>query len=131
MKALDTNPATLARILEASDSTVRNYIYRETKPGYEVLEKLYRSFRHINLPWLFGEPGEPLLTGAGGAVSNNKNFRNSQAIGHVGRDAINNRDVTHNHDASARKLAAATREIELLKEQLADKERTIQILLSK
>jgi transcriptional regulator with XRE-family HTH domain len=136
IQALGITPAALSKILGASDSTVRNYIYRDTKPGYEVLEKLYRSFRHINLPWLFGEPGEPLLTDAGeaaGAVSNNRKFSRSLIVGHQSGGT-----ATQNQGTSASEQAAMQRELEFLRSQvadrertIADKERTIQILLNK
>jgi transcriptional regulator with XRE-family HTH domain len=69
VNALGTNVGALARVVGVSDSTMRNYIDRESKPGYEVIEKLYHSFKHINLPWLFGEPGEPLLPGVNSALT--------------------------------------------------------------
>jgi transcriptional regulator with XRE-family HTH domain len=67
--ALGTNPGALSKILGISPSTLRNYLDRDSKPGYEVIEKLYNSFKHINLLWLFGEPGEPLLPGVNSALT--------------------------------------------------------------
>jgi transcriptional regulator with XRE-family HTH domain len=126
LDALGTNPNALAKILGVGQSTVRNYLDRESKPGYEVLEKLYHSFEGINLPWLFGSPGEPLLPNAAEApdsVSSTKKISRSMIVGNVAGNA------TQNHGISANE-AAMQRELELLRAQLADKERTIQILLS-
>jgi transcriptional regulator with XRE-family HTH domain len=124
--ALGVKPAQMARVLGVSPSTLHNYTDRESKPGYEVLEKLYSSFEEINLNWLFGGAGEPLLRGAAeadGSVSNNKKFSRSMVVGHVAGNA------TQNQGASANE-AAMQRELELMRSQLADKERTIQILLN-
>jgi hypothetical protein len=122
MEVLGTNPAKLSRILDTSDSTVRNYIYRDTKPGYDVIEKLYRSFRHINLYWLFGEQGEPLLAsppaGATGSVTASKKITRSLVVGNAA-------NATQNQAGDSDKDVL----IEQLRSQLADKERTIQILL--
>jgi transcriptional regulator with XRE-family HTH domain len=126
--ALGTNPNALARILGISASTLRNYTDRDSKPGYEVIEKLYHSFKHISLPWLFGEPGQPLLTGIAEDAAihqTNKKISRSQVIGSVGGNAI----TTQNQGLGASEQAAMQRELELLRSQLADKERTIQILL--
>ena len=126
MQALNMTPAALSKVLGASDSTVRNYLYRDTKPGYEVLEKLYHSFRHINLPWLFGEPGEPLLSGVAEDApiyQTAKNNRGGQMIGRVGRDSI------VNHGANAAEQTKMEQELTFLRAQVAEKERTIQILL--
>jgi transcriptional regulator with XRE-family HTH domain len=127
MQELGLTPAALSKIVGASDSTVRNYLYRDTKPGYEVLEKLYRSFRHINLPWLFGEPGSPLISEvaeSGAVYQTNKKFKSSQVIGKVAGNSSQ-------HQGSSNDQAAMQREIELLRSQLADKERTIQILMGR
>ena len=125
LDALGTNPNALAKVLGLGQSTVRNYIDRESKPGYEVLEKLYHSYEGINLPWLFGDPGEPLLSGVaekGAIYQTAKNNRGGQVIGRVGRDAIN-------HSPNAAEQAKMQQEIEFLRSQVAEKERTIQILL--
>jgi len=127
MQALGVTPASLAKVLDTSDSTVRNYIYRDTKPGYDVLEKLYRSFRHINLPWLFGEPGEPLLTDVaepGAVYQTPKKISRSLVVGNQSGGT-----ATQNQGADASKEKDVL--IEQLRSQLADKERTIQILLNK
>lgn len=120
------------------ESTLRNYFEegRQSKPGYEVLEKLYYSFKQINLYWLFGEPGEPLLSTHtetnSASLSKNKNFSHSQVIGSNTGSA-----TQHMAPLAPDQLAVLQRENELLKAQLTDKEklvqekeRTIQILLS-
>lgn len=91
-----------------------------------MLEKLHHSFKQVNLYWLFGDPGEPLLTGASeppAIYQTQKKNSRSLVVGHVAGNA------TQNQGASANE-AALQRELELLRSQLADKERTIQILLN-
>jgi transcriptional regulator with XRE-family HTH domain len=129
VSALGTNVGALSKVLGVSDSTVRNYIDRESKPGYEVLEKLYHSFKHINLPWLFGDPGEPLLTDTASPTNSTNISGKKNAVNVSG---TNSGTATQNNftiDDCRRDLAAAQKEIALLTSQLADKERTIQILM--
>jgi transcriptional regulator with XRE-family HTH domain len=127
VEVLGTNQNALAVMLGLSPSTFRNYTDRESKPGYEVLERLYHSFKHINLYWLFGEPGEPLLQNSPevtGTVPNTRKISRSMVVGNVSGNA------TQNQGSTAGDQTAMERENELLRAQLADKERTIQILLN-
>lgn len=127
MNALGTNPAALSRILGISDSTVRNYTDRTSKPGYEVLEKLYRSFKRINLPWLFGEPGEPLLP----EQSSERELLIVQKENQGNVIGTNHGTVTHTHNTVAdceKDLKIAQTKVEHLTSQLQDKERIIQLL---
>jgi hypothetical protein len=116
--------------LEIGENTTNThkYIKSTTRPSPEFLEKILVRFRNINARWLLtgeGEPFGPEAAGeANGAVTTNKKITRSLVVGQVGRDA------TQNQGTSASE-AAMQREIELLTAQLADKERTIQILLSK
>lgn len=129
INALGTNPGALSRMLGISASTLRNYTDRESKPGYEVIEKLYHSFKHINLPWLFGDPGEPLITEE--ASSQSSTITAHKNKGNIQSNAGSHNTITNNVklDNCQRDLATAQKEIALLTSQLADKERTIQILL--
>lgn len=129
-EALGVKSAQMARMLDISPSTLHNYTDpdRESKPGYEVLEKLYSSFENINLYWLFGGGGEPLLPDAAdtsSGVSNNKKFSRSLIVGHMAGG-----NATQNQGISASEQAALQRENELLRSQVAALERTIQILLN-
>jgi transcriptional regulator with XRE-family HTH domain len=141
MDALHLSPAAFAKVLGVSGSTVRNYFdsERNTKPGYEVLEKLYHTFGHINLPWLFGAPGAPLVTdkSEAGTIqtgsfnqagSNNQKVRGSR--NNVQNNSGDNATITNNVklDNCQRDLAVANKELELLRSQLTDKERIIKLL---
>jgi transcriptional regulator with XRE-family HTH domain len=129
MNALGANPSAFAKVLDLSDSTVRNYIYRDTKPGYEVLEKLYRSFRHINLEWLFGGTGEPLLTDLDKPAATHQRAKNFTG-NNVGVNHGNAIQTQHAADAAncLQQLEAAKQLAEQLQSQLRDKERIIQLL---
>jgi transcriptional regulator with XRE-family HTH domain len=120
--ALGTNPSALSRMLGISPSTLRNYTDRESKPGYEVIEKLYHSFKHINLPWLFGASGEPLLTEEAGSQSSTITSHKNK--GNIQSNAGSHNTITNNVklEDCQRDLAAAKSESELLREQLASKE---------
>jgi len=130
MGVLNLNAASFARVLGVSDSTVRNYFdaERNTKPGYDVLERLYHSFGTVNMAWLFGGGGEPLLPKVGEApnsVPTDRKISRSLIVG-----IQSGGTATQNQGSSANEQALQ-RELELLRSQLADKERTIQILLNK
>jgi hypothetical protein len=144
MNALHLSPTAFAKVLGVSGSTVRNYFdsERNTKPGYEVLEKLYHSFGHINLPWLFGAPGSPLVADkleTGTTQTGNSNQAgtgNKQTIkgNNVG---IQNGGAVHQYKSKLPVQAEGIDDVEMLKtlvqqlrSQLDDKERTIQILLT-
>ena len=134
MSELNLDTASFAKMLGVSDSTVRNYFdaKRNTKPGYDVLEKLYHSFEQINFSWLFTGNGAPFLAGTQSTAIQTGNFnqagtRNRQTIkGNSGTiqnntgsgNTINNLTL----DDCKRDLQTAQREIEHLTERLQDKE---------
>ena len=91
------------------------------KQGYEVLDKLYHSFKHINLGWLFGDPGSPLLTDTAEPIvpyqTQNKN-----------KAASTTTSTAPDTNRLEEKLQEANEKIALFTSQLADKERIIQLL---
>jgi hypothetical protein len=93
-----------------------------TKPGYEVLEKLYRSFRHINLEWLFGGTGEPLLTDINKPAATLKRANNFTG-NNVGVNHGQTTQTQHTADATncLQQLEAAKQLAEQLQSQLPDK----------
>jgi transcriptional regulator with XRE-family HTH domain len=131
VEILGTNQNALAVMLGLSPSTFRNYTDRESKPGYEVLEKLYHSFKHINLYWLFGEPGEPLLPDAAASnssVSGNRKISRSLFIAHQSGGSATQNQGLATAEQAVTQLEQATMQLELVRAQLAEKERTIQLL---
>lgn len=112
----------------ATDTNTRNYIDRGSKPNSEFLEKLLRRFDNTNPTWLLLGEGEPFLSTDPRTPSTNldaKKISRSQVqlVGaNKGSMSIAAADLEKD-------LATARKEIALLTSQLADKERTIQILM--
>jgi transcriptional regulator with XRE-family HTH domain len=118
---------TFARAMNVSDTNVRNYLDRGSKPSSEFLEKLVQTFDTINPTWLLTGQGEPFLSAPSENTStqlNAKKISRSQvqvAGANKGFMSITVADLE-------RELAAANEKIALLTSQLADKERIIQLL---
>lgn len=129
ISALNLNVASFADALGVKDSTIRNYFEegRRSKPGYDFFERLTHSFGTVNLYWLFGREGDPLLPTHPEANESNASYAKKISGNNVGvnHGTTNQQNTTHTPNTDA-----LQRENELLKAQLADKERTIQILLN-
>jgi transcriptional regulator with XRE-family HTH domain len=111
-----------AQTLDVGETNIRNYIDKGTKPSSDVLEKIVRAFPLVNLAWLITGEGQPYNAESGaaaepGATYIKKNNR-SQVTGSVGGDAYQN----------FLDPKFLQREIEILRSQLNDKERIIQLL---
>lgn len=50
-----------ARLLDVSDTNIRNYIERGTKPSSDTLEKLLQIIPHLNPLWLLTGEGDAFL----------------------------------------------------------------------
>lgn len=131
MESIGLKVRTFAQALEVSETNIRNYISRDSKPSSDVIERIVRKYPQVNPAWLITGDGEPYLlqTGQSAQIGTTLVRNNSgQAIG------VNHGTATQNHitlDDCKKDLATARKEIALLNSQLADKERTIQILLDK
>ncbi|MDO7849197.1 hypothetical protein Q5H92_22730 [Hymenobacter sp. M29] len=116
-----------SRQLGVPENNTQNYLPPNPRePGAYYLEKVLLNFESINAHWLLtgdGDPFSPEAAEDSGIYQTNKKFSRSQVIGQVAGNA------TQTHGSSATE-AAMKREIELLQAQVADKERTIQILMS-
>ena len=119
-----------------NSSNTHKYIHGTTRPSPEYLEKVVLRFREINAFWLLTGEGEPFIPGAAepSAVHQTpKKISRSLIVGHQSGGT-----ATQNQGPSANEQAAMQRELEFLRSQvadrertIADKERTIQILLNK
>ena len=117
--------------LGVPDSNTRNYLDKGTKLNSEYIEKMLLQFSSINPTWFLTGNGEPFV----GESSNSGEPRaayqkNISGIAQTG----NNSKATQNNitlDDCKKDLQSAQEKIALLTSQLADKERTIQILLDK
>jgi hypothetical protein len=145
LKTIGMKPGAFARALDLSETTVRNYVDRSAKPSSEVLERIANTFKQVNLVWLITGNGEHFLPNStpssGSHHISTKNFQGNvsgpnhgtitQSVGHFKPKGNSDAPLPENMVMlSTDAHEAMLREIELLKSQLHDKERTIQILLN-
>jgi hypothetical protein len=112
--------------LQVPESNTRNYLDKSTKLNSDYLERISRNFESVNLRWLITGEGEPFLTPPA---------ENEHDASYAKKFSGNNVGVNHgvNHQQSTTHTLntdALKRENELLKAQLVDKERLIQVLLN-
>ena len=130
-----------ARMLDVSDTNIRNYIERGTKPSSDALERLLQNIPHLNPAWLLTGEGEPFLSDSTSGANSEVNYTGNNYGNNVG----SNRGglVTQHHgphtspDERDTKLVLAQQEIESLRTQLAmqaallaSKDETIAVLKS-
>lgn len=147
LNALGMKAGPFSRALGVSETTVRNYVDRTSKPSSEILEKIVNTFKQVNLVWLVTGEGEPFLQEAGESAqpsSHHKGNFSSNVLGtnygqsnqnagtgnpnqHID-DSIAPQYFTPGANNLEEKLRAAEETIHLLKSQLQDKERIIQLL---
>lgn len=152
LNALGMKAGPFSRALGVSETTVRNYVDRTSKPSSEILEKIVNTFKQVNLVWLVTGEGEPFLQEAGESaqphirhtgnsfsnVLGNNYGKSNQNTGignpnqHISDSTASQYVPTNNLEE---KLRAAEETIQLLKSQLQDnksqlqdKERIIQLL---
>ena len=129
LQALNLSARDFSRAVGVADNNTQNYLEpRFAQPKAEYLEKVMLHFESINPIWLLTGKGEAFLNTNEPLVSTmtieGKKNKGIQSTGN-GNNTINNYAL----DSCKRDLASAQKEIALLTSQLADKERTIQILL--
>ena len=115
--------------IDESPTNTHNYIgKRNSMPGADYIEKILNRFDNVNPIWLITGRGEPFIGEAPVAPVNINNRKNKAPVqNNTGSHAT----ITNNVqlDNCQRDLEASRKEVALLTSQLADKERTIQILL--
>lgn len=146
LNALGMKPGPFSRALGLSETTIRNYIDRNSKPSSEVLEKIANTFKQVNIAWLVTGGGEHFLPEAGESTQllahYQENFSSNvlgsnygQSNQNAGTGNLHTSDSTASQNAALgtnnleEKLKVAEETIQLLKSQLQDKERIIQLLL--
>jgi predicted transcriptional regulator len=146
LNALGMKAGPFSRALGVSETTVRNYVDRTSKPSSEILEKIVNTFKQVNLVWLVTGEGEPFLQEAGESAQlhTNKGNSSNNVLGtnygqsnqnagtgnpnqHIG-DSAASQYITSGTNNLEEKLRTAEETIQLLKSQLQDKERIIQLL---
>lgn len=112
-----------SRALDLSDTNIRNYIDKGTKPGSDVLEKILQTFPATNPGWLLTGRGEPFIDGE--ATSQNQptisNDTNNVATGKGGKAIQKDytlSDCEKKRDTYKAQLDKAQGEIALLRGQL-------------
>lgn len=121
--ALGLKVGTFARAMGVSDTNIRNYLDRGSKPSSEFLEKLIQNFDSINPTWLLTGNGEPLLTGGDSQVSHIRdNYGNSVGSNNKGGKVTQHHTGATSPEERDTKLALAEKEIQHLREQLAAKD---------
>ena len=101
--------------LDTPASTTRNYLDKGTKPSTDYIERIAEHFNTVNLHWLITGQGEHFLFTNPQNPSTNidaKKISRSQVIN------SNKGKAMINADDNEKDLAAAQREIELLRQQL-------------
>jgi transcriptional regulator with XRE-family HTH domain len=134
MDSLNLKVRTFANALDVSETNIRNYTTRDSKPSADILERIVRQYPQVNTHWLVTGEGEPLLTDKSSdqsttinAKKNSGNIQNNTGNAQV----TNNIELEQCHrdlDATRKDAAAYQREIALLQGQLKDKEEIISLL---
>jgi hypothetical protein len=142
--SLNLSVRKFAQMLDVSETNIRNYIDKGTKPSSDVLEKMILQFPLVNMAWLLTGKGEPLFTESDAGTTQTGNFNQSgtsnkqtikgnkgNVIGTNNGTAIGNVEL----EDCKRGLNEAQREIEYLRGQLkmqetvlAAKDETITLL---
>ena len=103
-----------SKALDVSETTVRNYFNRGSKPNAEFFEKLSNSFEGVNLNWLLSGKGEPFLPGKQPAQNISTTKGKGNIVGQNITTAIGNVTL----DDCKRELVSTQKEVEHLKQQL-------------
>ena len=131
MDALNLKVRTVAHDLDVSETNIRNYLTRDSKPSSDIIEKIVRSYPLVNPVWLITGEGEPLFSETGDpSLIYTKNIHHGTAntlgvnhgtshqghiIGMPPAEAAGNQGA----------LELAQKEIAHLREQLASKDAVI------
>jgi transcriptional regulator with XRE-family HTH domain len=126
---------TFARAMGVSDTNVRNYLDRGSKPSSEFLEKLVQTFDTINPAWLLTGKGEPFLHESGNSSEPRGIYQKNISGGGVGvnqgTNTTNNysmADCEKERDSYKAERDKAFAENELLRQLLTAKDETIALL---
>jgi transcriptional regulator with XRE-family HTH domain len=118
VEKLGLSARAFSEIVGESPTNVHNYTgKRNSMPGADFLEKILSHFENVNPIWLITGKGEPFI---GEAPVPPVSIANKKNKGPVQNNTGNNTITNNiNLDNCKRDLAAATKEVELLRQQLA------------
>lgn len=142
VESLAESARAFSDLIGESPTNTHNYISAGKKPNPKYLKSLLLHYRNINAHWLITGEGEPFLVDRESGATQVGNFNqagnaNSQKVkGNKNNVQTANGDhstITNNVELEGcrRDLTVANKEIEMLRSQLADKERIIQLLEKK
>lgn len=126
MEALNLKVRVLAGALNVSETNIRNYISKDSKPSSDILERIVQQYPQVHALWLLTGTGEPFLSPPNAnnqtTAHAEKIFRSS-VVGTNHGTAYQENSATPVTDMEAikNKLAIAERELEHLQAQLAAK----------
>lgn len=149
VNSLNMKVGPFSRAIGLSETTVRNYTDRNSKPSSDVLAKIASTFDHVNLVWLVMGKGEPFsinldskkpqatvgtlrkaistaVTEIAAEAKANEIAAEAKAVLKSNTLEINSITTTNNN--CEEKLRIVEQSLEQLKSQLQDKERIIQLL---
>ena len=127
IESLNLSARAFSVTIGVPDSNTRNYLSKGTKLNSEYLESIASHFSHVNLGWLITGNGEPFLNNPQGSVAqtgkiNQAGTRNKQMV--TSNKGQANTDATQETKLNSA-LELASKEIALLREQLAMKDQLI------
>lgn len=117
LKALDMKAPAFARAIGVSETTFRNYIDRDSKPGTEVIEKIANSFEKVNIVWLVTGKGEPLADKPSGTTVNSTVSGEQSTVTNIGQSVGGVLNI-NSLDSCKASLVEALGQITLLASQL-------------
>jgi len=124
IEALNLNVASFSKLIGVSDGTTRMYVSRGSKPSSDFLEKVILSIEQVNSEWLITGKGEMFKDKEASYTVSNKAKGNSNVQAGQGVGSVS----TGSQADCERRLEAALKEIEYLKQMVQEKERYIQLL---
>jgi transcriptional regulator with XRE-family HTH domain len=128
MDSLNLKVRTLASALDVSETNIRNYITKDSKPSSDILERIVQQYPQVHALWLLTGNGEPFILPANEnnqTTAHAEKFFRSPVVGTNHGTAYQENNATPaaaDVEALKTKLALAEKEVEHLKVQLAMKD---------
>lgn len=125
IEKLGLNAKVFSERIEESPTTTHNYIgKRQTEPRAQYLSKALSHFTHVNARWLMTGEGDAFASGEY-LITQTQEKNSGNVVGQI----TGGRNKFMTLADCAKENEHLRTQLEQLKSQLGDKERTIQILL--
>ena len=128
MDSLNLKVRTLASALDVSETNIRNYITKDSKPSSDILERIVQQYPQVHAHWLLTGNGEPFILPANEnnqTTAHAEKFFRSPVVGTNHGTAYQENNATPaatDVENLKIKLALVEQENEHLKAQLATKD---------